>query len=103
MNICFWCKRPKDDKEGEPEYFDYEYCSECQKEVDKGIVIVQTTETSNGNLPIKTDLYPTGKWVVVTVDELKKVLKDWVGLPDALKNRHMFMNEQTWKTFKLPN
>lgn len=103
MNICFWCKRPKDDTEGQPEYFDYEFCELCEKQVDKGIVIIQTVETSNGNPPIKTDLFPTGKWVVVTEDRIREVLKDWVGLDDVLKTGQMFMNEDIWKKFKLPN
>lgn len=103
MNVCFWCKRPKDDTDGVPEYYDYDFCKLCQEKVDKGIVVVQTTETSNGNPPIKSDLYPTGKWVVVTEDRIREVLSGWVGLDDVLKSGHMFMNEDTWKSFKLPN
>ncbi len=103
MNICFWCKKQKDAVNGEPMYFDYDFCNSCQKQVDKGVVIIQTIETFNGNPPIKTNLYPTGKWVVVTEDRIREVLCNWVGLNDVLKTRHMFVSEETWKKFKLPN
>ena len=103
MNVCFWCLRPKDEAEGKPEFFDYDFCTKCQIEVDKGIVIVQTVETPNDRPPIKGDLYTTGKWVVVNEARIREVLKDWVGLDDVLKSGHMFMNEETWKSFKLPN
>lgn len=105
MDICFWCKRPKDNKDadGQPEYFDYEPCLTCNAHVNKGIMVVQVTEAPNGDKPIGDGIYPTGKWVVIDRDRLKDGLSGWVGLDDVLKSGNMFVNEDTWKKMKLPN
>jgi hypothetical protein len=103
MNVCFWCKQQIGEGEGDPIYANYEYCDDCQKHIDKGITIVQVEETQNGNPPIKDDLYPNGKWVVITEKSAKKLFEKWVALPEALVTRHVFMNEETWKAYKLPD
>ena len=89
MDICFWCKRQKGEGEGDnPEYFDYDYCPECQQKVNLGVTIIQVTETPNGNKPIKGNLYPTGKWVVLDREPCGDII---------------FINEETWEKMKLPN
>lgn len=103
MNICFWCKRPTEDGNGQPEYNDYDFCERCQEKTDQGITTIQVTTEPNGNPPIKDALYPTGKWVVLKDEFVRESLKSWGGLDDVLKTRYMFMNEETWKNSNLPN
>jgi hypothetical protein len=89
MDICFWCKRQKGLGEGDdtPQYYDYDFCEECEQKTNLGTTVIQVVEEPNGNKPIRENIYPTGKWVVLD----KKTDDDVV-----------FINEETWKASGLP-
>lgn len=71
-------------------YNDYDFCRVCQKRVDKGVTIIQVTENQNENPPFSEGVYPTGKWAVVPPEQIEP----HTGI--------VFVNEETWKSFGLP-
>jgi hypothetical protein len=104
MNICFWCKRIADSskRDENPVYKDYQFCELCAENSGKGITIVQVVSEPNGNPEIREGLYPTGKWVVVTEENIIKVLTDLPILDTVLRLRQMFINLDDWEKLKLP-
>jgi hypothetical protein len=101
--ICFWCKRAKFDSDtGQPVYRDYEFCATCLRAVEHGIAFIQVTGKGNGNPEIRDGLYPTGHWVVVTEENVARVLTDTPLLDKVLSTRQMYVNESDWKSLKLP-
>lgn len=92
--ICFFCGEEKnevamlgrigDGRKGEdfeaPRHMllDYEPCDKCKENMDKGITLigVVTEPIEDGRPPITksgdTDLYPTGSWVVVSEDFIRR-------------------------------
>jgi hypothetical protein len=104
MNICFWCKRITDSSEQDenPVYRDYEFCQSCAENGEQGITFIQVVSESNGNPEIREGLYPTGKWVVVSEENVKKVLTDLPILDTVLRLRQMFINLDDWEKLKLP-
>ncbi len=105
MDVCFWCRRKKDegDNEGSPMYNNYDKCLECATKSDMGIMVIQVTTDSNGNPQIHPDLYPTGKWVVISRGTIEDMFTGWEGLPDVLETGHTFMDTEVWENYKLPN
>lgn len=104
MNICFWCNRMKDVSEevGDPTYKDYDLCSECCRAAELGIMIVQVVSERNGNPEIRDGLHPTGKWVVVSEEDVKRVLTDVPILDTVLRIRQLYINQNDWEKLKLP-
>jgi hypothetical protein len=104
MNICFWCKRITDSENsgGEPEYRSYDFCSSCAAIRAKGITLIQVTSEDNGNPEIRTDLYPTGRWMVVAEENFTAVLTDLPNLDTVLRTKLLIIEEGDWEKMKLP-
>jgi len=102
MEICFWCNRYKNVDDGPLEYRNYGFCEKCLTECRKGITVMEVTERYNGNAPIREGLFPTGKWVVVSEDEVRRVLEKSPLLPKALEKRQIFIHINDWEALKLP-
>ena len=103
IDVCFWCNRAKSgEKEGQPTYNDYEYCPTCSAICAQGISIIQVVSESNGNPPIRDGLYPTGKWAVVSEENITKVLTNGSILDTVLEIRQMYVNKGEWEILNLP-
>lgn len=84
--VCFFCGNEKnevallgelpDDIEA-PKYtvLDYEPCDACKEQMDKGVAVVEVTTDpfKDGRPPIQDNLYPTGRWAVLTKESAKKM------------------------------
>lgn len=95
IEVCFWCNTAKGG-EGEPEYFDYEPCVECNKLWTRGILVIQVTDELNKNPSIIDGLYPTGIWAVISEESVKNVLTDYVGIDKIMKSKTMYINVDDW-------
>ena len=103
IDVCFWCKRAiSDEQEGQPVYRNYEFCPTCASAGARGITLIQVTRKPNGNPEIRDGLFPTGMWVVVSEENVKRVLTDFPILDTVLATRQMYVNESDWKLLKLP-
>lgn len=104
--ICFYCgkdkneivllgKLPKDKKAPMRCLLDYIPCPECQKEMDNGITLIETTKTPvmNGQPPIARNEYPTGKWAVVSEDYIRNNIKSDEMRNNILKKKMAFLEE----------
>lgn len=104
--ICFYCgkdkdeivllgKLPKDKKAPMHCLLDYIPCAECQKKMDKGITLIETTNTPvvNGQPPIVKNEYPTGKWAVVSEDCICNYIKSDEMRDNILKKKMAFLEE----------
>lgn len=82
--VCFFCGKEKnevallgklkDDAEAPMHaIIDYEPCDECKKAMASGILMigVKPTPSMDNQPPISRDLYPTGKWIVVSEDFIR--------------------------------
>ena len=101
IEVCFWCKRAKGG-EGNPVYTDYKPCPVCENIMNQGITIFQVTDEDNGNVPTDTGKFPTGKWVVVSENDAKKVLTGHPLFDTILHVRRMYMNVDDWTKMGLP-
>ena len=97
IDICFWCIKPKEKGQtGDPQYTNYEPCKTCKKWMKKGITVVQVEENGNKNPPITDNLSPTGIWVVISEENVKKVLTDYPSIDKILSSRMMYVNVNDW-------
>ena len=100
--VCFFCGEPKNEialmgkmgGRGEdieaPKnmILDYEPCDCCKEKMSMGITMIGvTTNAPDGRPPLTenggTKLYPTGRWVVVSEDFIRRSLND-AGLAEAI-------------------
>lgn len=101
--LCFFCGKEKNEvallgklknDTAAPMYclLDYNPCDDCQKLMDKGITLIEATDTPNteNQLEIAPGVYPTGKWHVVSENFIKNnISKD---MQDSiLKHRKSFI------------
>jgi len=99
IDLCFWCNRPKKEgQQGNPTFNNYEPCSRCGEKWNKGILVIEVLTEPNKNPPIVDELYPTGLWAVVSVENVKKVLTSYPSLDTILSTRTMYVNHNDWKT-----
>jgi len=97
IEVCFWCNKPKiKDQKGDPTYTNYEPCKDCNGHMEKGVLVVQVDEKKNTNPPIVDKLYPTGVWVVVEEENVKKVLTDYPAIDTILNTKTMYVNINDW-------
>lgn len=84
--VCFFCGNEKNEVAllGElpddievPRYtmLDYEPCDTCKKHMDKGVTVVEVSPErfKDNRPPIQDNLYPTGRWAVLTKESAKKM------------------------------
>lgn len=102
IDVCFWCKRAKSGDDGEPVYNNYDFCERCEVETKKGIVVIQVTEIENGNPQIDNGIYPTGRWIVASVENIKTSLDGYPNLDKVLDTGMMYVNINDWKKLGLP-
>lgn len=91
--VCFWCGEEKgeiallghigDARKGEDVeasmrmIIDYEPCPACLAKMDSGFTVVEATTSPNHttSVPIRDGIYPTGRFVVITIDAAKRVFR----------------------------
>lgn len=97
IDVCFWCNTAKEDgQEGKPTFNDYEPCSRCSRWWTQGILVLQIATEPNGNPPIDDKLFPTGRWAVVSEDDVNKLLTNHPQLDILFKQKTMYINENDW-------
>ena len=97
IDVCFWCNRAKNKQHiGEPSYINYEPCDDCKKWWSNGIVVIQVEDNPNGKMEIIENVYPTGKWVVISEEDVKKVLTDYPALDKIIESKTMYVNIDDW-------
>lgn len=90
--VCFFCGKEKQELallgklKGDVEapmnmVLDYEPCEHCKRLFEKGVLVIGVSDTApDGRPPIqkkgKTNLYPTGAYIVATKDFITRVFED---------------------------
>lgn len=109
--VCFWCGGQKNevallgklpgDAEAPMSMWipgDYEPCDICMEKMTLGITIMEAADhpAINENQPSMVEnAYPTGRWMVVTEDGIKKLLSGKL-LDHVLKARKTFTDQETY-------
>ena len=113
---CFWCGKDKnevallgrlldDAKAPHNAVMDYEPCDDCKAGMAQGITLVEATDKPYRDHPPMREnppAYPTGCWVVVTEDAMRRWLKPSEMLDDVLKQRRALLDPVTWDAIGLP-
>lgn len=120
--ICYWCGKERNEivllgaayrKEAPMRMLmDYEPCDECKAGMARGVTLVEVAKTpnfENQTSMVKEKYsgdpnvaYPTGTWVVVTEDWVKRTINP-PELRDAiLKQRKAFILKSEWDGIGLP-
>lgn len=113
--VCFWCdkekneiamlgrirektKRNSDIEAPRRMVIDYEPCDECQKMWDSGVAVIEVQETPiNPDQPeIQKGLYPTSRFVVMTVEGADRVFPQYA--PWA-KGKRVFVDSAVFSHF----
>ena len=76
--LCFWCGKGKDkNRNGLRKVWfngDYEPCESCKAAMDKGVAVVEASETPLVEKQIAYHgAYPTGNWLVMTDEGIRKL------------------------------
>ena len=102
--VCFFCGEPrnevallgklKDDKEASMySIIDYEPCESCKEKMSYGVTLIGVVDKQpeDNRPPVKAsnlenDLYPTGSWCVITVDDFCEIfeVEDKESIPNAI-------------------
>lgn len=96
IDVCFWCMRAKKSGDGKPEHFNYDPCAECAEWWSKGVLVIQVTDNDLGNPAIIDGVYPTGKWVVISEENVKNVLTDYPSIDKIIDTKTMYVNVNDW-------
>ena len=105
--VCFWCGQPKNEialmgrmsrKEEKRNAWggtsrvvesdieapknmvlDYDFCDECKKNLALGVAVIEVTDTpcSPNQPPIQKGLYPTSRFVVITVEAANRIFEQY--------------------------
>lgn len=101
MGVCFWCgeddgtialpgRLPGDAEAPRRAVWSMEPCAKCKANMALGITLME----ANGD----TKPEPTGRWVVVTEDCVRRLFNDDV-LPAVLRHRKAFMKPAAFAQF----
>lgn len=83
--VCFFCgkprneialmgKLPNDAEAPKNLIIDYEPCDECKEIMSQGVTCIEVThEAIDERPPIQEDLYPTGRWCIITNEAGKRI------------------------------
>jgi hypothetical protein len=86
LELCFWCGKEtgsiallgnKYDGEAPMRMtLSYAPCGECQKSWEAGFVLLECSDTPNvdDQPPIKPDVYPTGNYMVISIEAAIRLL-----------------------------
>jgi hypothetical protein len=115
--ICFWCGQKRSEvlkidpkslriplskiKQGEIIYslIDYIPCTSCKTRQEQGIFVFELDyKPFMGQIPLNNKYYPTGKWLVITPQDLKNRIPDKLYQKVLkIKTLGVFVNEyRTW-------
>lgn len=106
MGVCFWCGEPdgtivlmgkiggrgKDEEAPRYGVVSYEPCDKCKEGMAKGITLIEASTEPTGYLSMQENVYPTGRWMVVTEDYVRRCWPDDMVI-DILKKRKCFVQE----------
>lgn len=113
VGICFWCGEDTGtlallgaSYHGEAPrsmVLDYEPCDKCKEQFEAGINLTEVSEHPNraGQPPIQGNLYPTGRFCIVTEEAVRKIFDD-VSAARTLRYRKAFLDRDTWLNIGLP-
>ncbi len=103
--VCFFCGKDKNEivlpgrigghqdlEAPKHAVWNKEPCDECKGWMAQGVILISVRDGESGDNP-----YRTGRWVVVTDEALKRVIKPGPLLENALKNRMAFMPDEAWE------
>ena len=111
--ICFWCSAKtgrkvihgyleNDAKAPESHYRDYKPCGACEGIMSQGVTFVQCSSEPNDNLKLADGSYPTGVWLVMKEDWVRKVFKPEVA-EKIIKDKAVNIPVPLWLKLGLPN
>lgn len=101
--LCFWCGKPRNEvvllgaayKGQAPRrmLMDYEPCDTCKANMAQGITLIEATHKPqhNNQTGIQEDVYPTGRWAVITEEAVPKAF-DSASSVAVLKHRKAFID-----------
>lgn len=102
---CFFCGEPKNELvllgklKGDAEapkdaVFDYQPCEKCQKAFKAGILLigVTTVQPADRRPPIQKGLYPTGGYMLVKEDLIRRILSEEEA-KEVIEKRICFMEQ----------
>jgi hypothetical protein len=104
---CFWCgeddgtvvllgRLPGDAEAPRRVCTSYEPCAKCQEQMTAGITVYEVSDrpAHDGQREMQRDVYPTGRWLVVTEDwALRKITPQKV-LDRVLAHRAMLVDPE---------
>jgi hypothetical protein len=115
--ICFWCGTRETGiallgynggKEA-PRHviIDYDPCDECKSQMESGIAFIEASKTpfkpTQPELARGAGIYPTGRWLVMKRESLKKILdEDGETYKKAMAHGRCYIDQETFDALAPP-
>jgi len=107
LGLCFWCgeedgtvllvgRLPHDAEAPRHMCATYEPCAKCQEKMTLGITIIEASHepVTKEQPPMNRDVYPTGRWWVLSEDWARRTLQPAEVLEAVLTHRKAFMERE---------